>query len=54
VPWRENIFVPAGKAQNVRCKQLLWVSLLHPTVSGHRIDYPLGNLESKFIWTQPK
>jgi hypothetical protein len=22
----------------------LWVSLLHPAVSGHLVDYPLGNL----------
>ena len=34
--------------------QGLWVSLSYPTVVGHRVDYTLGNLESKSIWTIPK
>ena len=32
----------------------LWDSLTHPTVFGHRVDYTLGKLESKSIWTIPK
>ena len=32
----------------------IWVSLLHPTIFGHHIDYTLGNLVSKSIWTIPK
>ena len=32
----------------------LWVSLSHPTIFGHRVDYTLGNSESKSIWTIPK
>jgi hypothetical protein len=34
-------------------KHSLWVSCLHPTFSGLRVDYVLGNLESKLMWIPP-